>query len=72
MTSVEHPNLILVCLTRSSALLIGDSILSIVRNAARLAVYDEIDRSVNSHQRAATICVETVLKGVLNVVAVFL
>lgn len=43
------PYLILVCLARSSALSMGLSIRSTVKNAARLAVYDEIMMSVKNH-----------------------
>lgn len=56
------PYLILVCLARSSALSIGESILSTVRNAARLAVYEEIMIRVKNHHIPATILVETALK----------
>ena len=60
LTSVKfmHPYFILVWLTKSSMFLIGDSSLSIVKKAARLAVYDETIIIVKSHQKAATILVE--------------
>ena len=53
------PYLISVCFDRSSALAIGDVILSTVRKAARLAVYDEIMISVKNHQMPLTIRVDT-------------
>ena len=43
------------CLTRSSAPSIGVSIRSMVRNAARLAVYDEMMMRVKNHQALPTI-----------------
>ncbi|CAH1993014.1 unnamed protein product [Acanthoscelides obtectus] len=56
------PYLIFVCLARSSALSIGESIRSTVRKAARLAVYDEIMMSVKNHHIPATILVDTALE----------
>lgn len=55
------PYLIFVCLAKSSALSIGESILSTVKNAAKLAVYDEIMMSVKNHHIPATILVDTAL-----------
>ena len=52
------PYLIAVCLARSSALSIGDSILSTVKKAAKLAVYEEIMMSVKNHHKQATIRVD--------------
>ena len=49
------PYLISVCLARSSADSIGDCMRSTVRNAARLAVYDEMMMSVKNHQTLPTI-----------------
>ena len=49
------PYLISVCLARSSADSIGDCILSTVRKAARLAVYDEMMISVKNHHTLPTI-----------------
>ena len=45
----RQPYLISVCLARSSAVSIGETILSIVRKAARLAVYDDIIISTKNH-----------------------
>lgn len=59
---LRAPYLILVCLARSSALSIGESILSTVRKAAKLAVYEEIIMRVKNHHIPATIRVETALK----------
>lgn len=56
------PYLIFVCLAKSSALSIGESIRSTVKNAARLAVYEEIIISVKNHHMPATILVDTALK----------
>lgn len=56
------PYFIFVCLARSSALSIGESILSTVKNAAKLAVYDEIMINVKNHHMPATILVETALR----------
>lgn len=46
---------------KSSALLIGEVIDSIVRNAAKLAVYDETIISVKNHHREAMVRVEGAL-----------
>jgi len=48
-----------VCLDRSSADSMGETILSIVRKAARLAVYDEMMISVKNHQVPPTTRVDT-------------
>jgi len=48
-----------VCFARSSALSMGDTILSTVRNAAKLAVYDDMMISVKSHHVLPTIRVDT-------------
>lgn len=58
----KAPYLILVCLAKSSALSMGESIRSTVRKAAKLAVYDEIMINVKNHQMPATILVETALQ----------
>lgn len=50
-----------LCLARSSAFSIGVIILSTVRKAARLAVYDEIMIRVKNHQMPPTIRVEAAL-----------
>lgn len=55
------PYLILVCLARSSADEIGESIRSTVRKAAKLAVYEEIMINVKNHQAQATVLVDTAL-----------
>lgn len=55
------PYLILVCFARSSALSMGESILSTVRKAAKLAVYDDIIIRVKNHHMPATILVDTAL-----------
>lgn len=47
---------------RSSALLIGVCSDSMVRKAARLAVYDDTMINVKNHQMAATILVDAPLK----------
>lgn len=60
---LRAPYLILVCLARSSALSIGESIRSTVRNAAKLAVYDDIMINVKNHHIPATILVDTALKN---------
>lgn len=60
---LSAPYLILVCLAKSSALSIGESILSTVRKAAKLAVYDEIIINVKNHHIPATILVDTALVG---------
>jgi len=49
------PYLMSVCLARSSADSIGDCIRSAVKNAARLAVYEEMRISVKNHQTLPTI-----------------
>lgn len=63
---VEPPNMvpywISVCLTRSSALFIGVSIFSTVRNAARFAVYDDIMIRVKNHHTDPTILPENDLQ----------
>lgn len=48
-----------VCCDRSSAELMGVTMRSTVRKAARLAVYDEIRISVKNHHTAPTIRPET-------------
>lgn len=48
------PQAISVCLARSSALSMGDTILSTVRKAARLAVYEEMMIKVKNHQTPPT------------------
>lgn len=58
---LRAPYLIFVCFARSSALSIGESILSTVRNAAKLAVYEEIMIKVKNHHMPATIRVDTAL-----------
>lgn len=50
----KAPYFIFVCFAKSSALSIGESILSTVKKAARLAVYDEIMMSVKNHHIPAT------------------
>lgn len=55
------PYSILVCLAKSSAESMGESILSTVRKAARLAVYDEMMISVKNHQIPPTILVDSAL-----------
>ena len=52
------PYWISLCFERSSAFSMGDDILSTVRKAARLAVYDEIMMRVKNHQIALTRRVE--------------
>lgn len=49
------PYLISVCLARSSADSIGDCILSTVRKAAKLAVYEEMIINVKNHHTLPTI-----------------
>lgn len=51
-----------VCLARSSAELIGVTIRSTVRNAAKLAVYDEMMINVKNHQTPPTMRPATDLK----------
>ena len=58
---LRAPYLIFVCFARSSALSIGESILSTVRNAAKLAVYEEIMIKVKNHHMPATMRVDTAL-----------
>lgn len=50
----KAPYLIFVCFDKSSALSMGESILSTVRKAARLAVYDDIMINVKNHHIPAT------------------
>lgn len=52
-----------VCDARSSGEFIGATILSTVRNAAKLAVYDDMIISVKNHQTQPTILPETDLIG---------
>ena len=52
-----------LCFDKSSADSMGDSIRSTVRNAAKLAVYDEIIISVKNHHIPATMRVDTALKN---------
>lgn len=59
--SLTAPYSILVCFAKSSAESIGESILSTVRKAARLAVYEEIMISVKNHHIPPTILVERAL-----------
>ena len=59
--SLTAPYSILVCLAKSSAESIGESILSTVRKAAKLAVYEEIIISVKNHHIPPTILVERAL-----------
>lgn len=56
------PYWISVCLARSSAELMGVSILSTVRKAARLAVYEEMMMSVKNHHTDPTILPDTDLR----------
>ena len=56
------PYLILVCLARSSADEMGESMRSTVRKAAKLAVYDEIMMSEKNHQRPAIVRVDVALR----------
>ena len=56
-----HPYLILVCLAKSSALEMGESIRLTVRKAAKLAVYEEIMIKVKNHHNPATIRVDVAL-----------
>ena len=51
----KHPYLMRLCFAKSSTLSIGESILSIVKNAAKLAVYDEIMIRVKNRQKLATV-----------------
>lgn len=50
------------CLAKSSALVMGDSSRSTVKNAAKLAVYEEIMIRVKNHQVPATILVDKALR----------
>lgn len=59
--SSTAPYSILVCLAKSSAESIGDSMRSTVRKAAKLAVYEEMMISVKNHQMPPTILVESAL-----------
>lgn len=67
----KTPYLILLCLARSSALSILASIRSIVKKAAKLAVYDEITISAKNHQIPAASRVETALKNKVNLLQLF-
>jgi len=58
---LSAPYLIFVCLAKSSADSMGESMRSTVRKAARLAVYEEIMMRVKNHHMPATIRVETAL-----------
>lgn len=58
---LRAPYLILVCLAKSSADSMGESMRSTVRKAARLAVYEEIMIKVKNHHMPATMRVETAL-----------
>ena len=53
------PYAISVCFAKSSALWMGDSILSTVRKAAKLAVYEDIMINVNNHHVLPTTLVLT-------------
>ena len=55
----RHPYFILVCLARSSADSIGDSILSTVKKAARFAVYELIMIKVKNHHIVAIMRAES-------------
>ena len=46
---LRHPYLISVCFAKSSADSIGDIILSIVRKAAKFAVYEEMIIKTKNH-----------------------
>lgn len=59
--SSTAPYSIFVCLAKSSAESMGDSMRSTVRKAARLAVYEEMMISVKNHQMPPTILVERAL-----------
>lgn len=58
---LTQPYLIVCCLERSSAEVMGESIRSTVKKAARLAVYEEIMIRVKNHHMPATILVEMAL-----------
>ena len=60
----RHPYFIVLCLDKSSADSIGDSIRSTVKKAAKLAVYDEIIINVKNHHMPATMRVDTALKNI--------
>ncbi len=64
------PYLIAVCWARSSAFSMGDTILSTVRKAARLAVYEDMMISVKNHQIPLTILVDTALGATSEPVSV--
>lgn len=57
------PYAISVCFARSSALSMGDTILSTVRKAARLAVYEEMMIKVKNHQTPPTMRPDRDLKA---------
>lgn len=63
--SIE-PYLILVCLAKSSTPLIGVSILSTVRKAARFAVYEDIMINVKNHHILASIRIDGALKTIFT------
>lgn len=56
-----NPYLIFVCLAKSSTEEMGDSTRSMVRKAAKLAVYEEMMIIVKNHQMPATMRVEVAL-----------
>lgn len=57
------PYAISVCFARSSALSMGDTILSTVKKAARLAVYEEMMIKVKNHQTPPTMRPDRDLKA---------
>lgn len=59
--SLTAPYSIFVCLAKSSAESMGESILSTVRKAAKFAVYEDIIISVKNHHIPPTILVERAL-----------
>lgn len=61
----RHPYFIVLCLDKSSADSIGDSIRSTVKKAAKLAVYDEIIINVKNHHMPATMRVDTALEYII-------
>ena len=63
------PYLILVCLAKSSAELMGIFIWAAVKKAARFAVYDEIMMRVKNHQILATALVEIALIWRKNIIS---
>ena len=67
----RHPYFIVLCLDKSSADSIGDSIRSTVKKAAKLAVYDEIIINVKNHHMPATMRVDTALKNIYFMYIVF-